>query len=124
MVPFPPWATAWFAASAIAVWWITSCRVESHPLRPAGDGDDAGARHLDQAERQHQSDELVDLVGFAGELEHEALGCGIDHPRPERIGETQRLDSALAGAAYFDHRELALDGFAADRDIDDAVHRH
>src|SRR5215470_2335571 len=41
-----------------------------HRLRAAADGDDAAARHLDQAERQHQLDELVDLLGTAGHLKH------------------------------------------------------
>src|SRR5258708_4274375 len=45
-----------------------------HPLRTPCDGDDAGARHLDEAEGQHQVDELVDLLRAAGDLEHEAFG--------------------------------------------------
>src|SRR6185437_12651562 len=49
-----------------------------HSLRPTRDGDDAGARDFDQADRQHQVDEAFDLVGGAGDLEHEAFGGGID----------------------------------------------
>src|SRR5579863_5850682 len=47
-----------------------------HRLRPPRDGDDAGARHFDEAERQHQVDELIDLLRAAGDLENEALGGG------------------------------------------------
>ena len=34
----------------------------SHPLRPAADGGDAGARDLDQAELGHDPDEALDSV--------------------------------------------------------------
>src|SRR4051812_49396586 len=47
-----------------------------HPLRAAADGRDAGARYLHEPERTHQVDELVDLGGVAGDLEHQALGRG------------------------------------------------
>src|SRR5262249_16369486 len=67
-----------------------------HRLGAAADGDDAAARHLDEAERQHQLDELVDLVGTAGDLEHEALDGGVDHAGTERLGEPHRLDPLLA----------------------------
>ena len=49
-------------------------------------------------ERPHQVDELVDLVGRAGDLEDEALGRGVDHPGAEDVGQAQRLDPLLAGA--------------------------
>src|SRR6202035_1502055 len=62
-----------------------------HGLRPARDGNDAGARDLDQAERQHQGNEALDLVGRAGDLEHETLGRGVDHAGPEGVGEAERL---------------------------------
>src|SRR5262249_62363380 len=77
----------------------------SHRLRSARNGDDAGARHFDEAKRQHQADELVDLVGFPRELEHEALGGGVDDARAEGVGEPQRLAPALAGALDLDHSE-------------------
>ena len=64
----------------------------SHPFRPAPDRDHAGARDFDQPERQHQRDEALELVGRTGDLEHEALGAGIDDPGAKRVGETQRLD--------------------------------
>src|ERR1043165_5520794 len=84
-----------------------------HPLRPAADGGDAGARHLDEAERAHQVDELADLGGVAGDLEHEALGRGIDHPRAKRVGQPHRLDPGLAHAAHLHHRLFAFDRAAA-----------
>ncbi len=83
-----------------------------HPLRPARDRGDAGARDLDQAERQHQLDELVDLVALAGDLEHEAFGGGVDHAGAEGVGQPQRLDPLLAFALDLDHRQFALDGVA------------
>src|SRR5215470_16988926 len=95
-----------------------------HRIRSARDGDDAGARHFDEAERQHEPDELIDLVGFAGELEHEALGGRIDDAGAEGVGQPQRLYPAFAGALDLDHGELALDRLAADRHVHHAVHRH
>ena len=80
----------------------------SHPLRPARDGDDAGARDFDQAERQHLADEAFDLVGLAGDFEHEAFGGVVDDAGVEGVGEPQRLRALLAGAAHFDHGEFAL----------------
>src|SRR5262249_47809725 len=99
-------------------------RSASHPLRPAADRDDAGARDLDQAERDHQRDEAFDLVARAGDLEHEALGRGIDHAGAESIGEPQRLHAVIALAAHLDHGELALDVRPRHRHVDHAVHRH
>src|ERR1035437_1985651 len=95
-----------------------------HPLRPARDGGDTGARDLDQAERQHQLDELVDLVALAGDLEYEAFGGGVDHPGAEGVRQPQRLDPVLALALDLDHGELALDRAASERHVHDAVHRH
>ena len=60
-------------------------------------------------ERHHQRDELVDLVGLAGDLEDEALGRGVDDPGAEGVGQAQRLDALLAGARHLDQRQLALD---------------
>src|SRR6516165_11212535 len=45
-------------------------RHRSHSFRPARDRDHAGARHFDQANRQHQIDEAFDLLGGAGDLKH------------------------------------------------------
>ena len=33
-----------------------------------------GARHFDKAQWHHERDELINLVGLAGELEHKAVG--------------------------------------------------
>ncbi len=72
-----------------------------HALWPAADAGHAGARHFDQAQRHHERDELVDLVGLAGDLEDEARGSGIDDAGAEGIGQAQRLDALLALAATF-----------------------
>src|SRR5437870_7529520 len=81
------------------------CR--SHSLRPAADCHNSGAGDLDQAERQHEPDESLDFFACAGDLEHEALGRGIDDARAERIGKTQRLHAMLDLAAHLDHDKLA-----------------
>src|SRR5262249_53873595 len=95
-----------------------------HPFRAALDGDDAGARDLDQAERNHQVDEALDLLGGAGDLEHEALGARVDDTGAERVGEPQRLDPVVALAAHLDHGELALDRRTGHRHVDHPMHRH
>src|SRR5580704_352798 len=92
----------------------------SHPLRPARDGDDAGARDFDQADRQHQRDKTFDLLGSAGDLEHEAFGGGVDNAGTKRVGEAERLHAVLVLAAHLDHGKLALDRRPSCRDIDDS----
>src|SRR3954451_13767967 len=95
-----------------------------HPLRPAPDGGDAGARDFHKPERAHQVDELVDLGGIAGDLEHQALGRGVDHAGAERVGQPHRLDARLAKAAHFHHRQFALDrARAGQRHVDHLVDR-
>ena len=94
------------------------------PSGPRRDGDDAGARDFDQAERQHQVDEAFDLVGSAGDLEHEAFVGGVDDAGAEGVGKPQRLHAVLAFAAHLDHGELALQRRTGRGQIDDAVHRH
>src|SRR3954462_5318024 len=96
----------------------------SHPLRPARDGDDAGARNLDQTERQHERHKALDLVARAGDLEHEAFGRSVDHAGAECVGEPQGLHAVLALAAHLDHGELALDVRPGDGHVNDAVPRH
>src|SRR4029450_12735231 len=96
----------------------------SHPLRAAADGHDAGARDLDQAERNHERHEALDLLARAGDLEHEAFGRSIDHAGAERVGESQRLHAVLPLAAHLDHGEFALDVRSGYGHVDDAVHRH
>src|SRR6185312_8517437 len=81
----------------------------SEPRRPARDGDDAGARHVDEAQRLHQVDEGVELLGRAGHLENEALDRRIDDPGTENVGQPQGFDALLAGARHLDERQLALD---------------
>src|SRR5690348_13706562 len=58
----------------------------------AGGGDDAGAANIDQAQSLHQADEGVDLVGRAGDLEHERIALGINHLGAKHVGKPQRLD--------------------------------
>src|SRR5215813_5492227 len=95
-----------------------------HPRRPAHDGRDAGARDLNETERQHQADELLDLVAGTGDFEYKAFGRGVDHPRPEGIREPQGLDPVLAFALDLDHGELPLDGIASKRHVDDVMDRN
>ena len=81
----------------------------SHRLRPAADGDDAGARHLDQAERQHQVDERS-ILSVAPVISKTKLSVrGVDDAGAEDVGQAQRLDPLLALAAHLDQRQLALD---------------
>src|ERR1700727_3383431 len=75
----------------------------SHPLRPARDGDDAGARDFDKADRQHQRDEAFDLLGCAGDLEDEAFGGSVDDAGTKGVGKPQRLHAVLVLAAHLDH---------------------
>src|SRR5882757_7975186 len=114
----------WIASQELAMTKIDSCPVRLHPLGAAADRGDAGARYFDEAERTHQIDELVDLGGIAGDLEHETFGGGVDHPGAKRLGEAQRLDAVLAGRAQFHHRQLALDRAPGQRHVDHAVHRN
>src|ERR1700738_2727173 len=95
----------------------------SHPLRAAPDRDNAGARDLDQAERQHERDETLDLIARSGDLEHETLGRGVNDTGAERVGEAERLHPMLALAAHLDHGELALDVRAGHGHVDDPMHR-
>src|SRR5262245_49890743 len=71
-----------------------------HPVDAARNGGDAGAHHLDKPERLHQRNELLDLAGLAGELEDEGYVGGIDHTRPEGVGQAQRLDAVVAGSRH------------------------
>ena len=82
--------------------------------RPAADGGDAGARHLDKAELGHDLDELLELARLAGHLEHEMLGRGVDDLGAEDLGDAQRLDALLALARDLDQRQLALERVALD----------
>ena len=42
-----------------------------HFLSAAGDGDDAGPRHIDEPEGLHKIDEFIDCLRTADHLEHE-----------------------------------------------------
>src|SRR5712671_3603596 len=84
-----------------------TCRL--HSLRPSADGHDAGAGDLDEADRNHERNETLDLVAGAGDLEYETLRSGVDDAGTERIRQPQRLDTVVAFAAYLDHCEFALD---------------
>src|SRR5205814_9725930 len=76
--------------------------------RAARDCDRAGARHLDKPKRYHQRNKRVQLFARAGHLEDKAFGRRVDDPRPEDVGEPQRLDTRLAFARDLDQRHLAL----------------
>src|SRR5688572_17995537 len=64
-----------------------TCAAPSHRSGTAGDGRDARARDLDQAEPRHDGDELLDLGAAARDLEYEMLRGGIDHVGAEYLGE-------------------------------------
>ncbi len=57
-----------------------------HPLGAAGNSCDADSRHLDEAERHHEGNELLDLVALAGDLEDEVDLIGIVGAGAELIG--------------------------------------
>ena len=90
----------------------------------AGDGGDAGAADFLQPDRAHQRDEGVQLVGAAGQLEHETLGGGVDHARPERVRQPQRLRPVRPGADDFDHRQLPRQMRSLPAQIRQAMHWH
>ncbi|MBS0524627.1 MAG: hypothetical protein JSS04_13445 [Proteobacteria bacterium] len=96
----------------------------SQRLAAAGHADDAGAADIDQAEAAHQVDEGIDLVGVAGDLEHERIVLGVDHLGAEDVGQAQRLDALLAGAPDLHQRQFALDVRALHRQVVHLVHRH
>src|SRR5690606_28436707 len=79
-----------------------------HALRSAVQRGNTGTAYLDQAERLHDRDELVDLRALAGNLEDEVFGRGISDLRLERLGETQRLDASFAASSHLHQRQLAL----------------
>src|SRR5262249_19349668 len=95
-----------------------------HPLRPAHDGGDAGTRDFDEAKRQHQADELLDLFARSGYFEDETFRRRIDHAGPEGIRQAQRLDAVLALALDLDHCEFAFDRIAGKRHVDNVMHGH
>src|SRR5215475_13880334 len=70
----------------------------SHPFGSAPDRGNPGAGHLDQTERAHQIDELIDLATIACDLEHKTFGGSVDYPGAERVRQPQRLDPMLAVA--------------------------
>ena len=88
-------------------------------LRPAGDGDDPRARHLDVAERRHQLDEGVDLAWISSEFEDEALKRAVDGAGAEGVGQAQRLDALRAGV-FRDVLEVCCFDLAA---LEDEIHR-
>src|SRR6476659_3664664 len=89
-----------------------------HPLGTTHDGGNAGARDFNEAERQHQADELLDLFARAGDFENKALRRRVDHASAEGIRKPQGLDAVLALALDLDHCELAFDRIADRRHVD------
>src|SRR5581483_7624370 len=79
--------------------------------------DHARAADIDEAERHHQIDEGADLLGAAGQLEYEALDRRIDDAGAKDVGDTQALDTLLAGSGHLDEGELALDMRPLDAEI-------
>src|SRR5436190_13246572 len=97
------------ATQKVKLFGMTGVKCRSHPLGAAPDRHNSGAGNLDQAERQHKSDESLDFFACAGNLEHETLSRSIDDARAERVGKPQRFHAMLAFAAHIDHGQLALD---------------
>src|SRR5215475_5270165 len=86
-------------------WHVEEMRIPQpvlHPYRSTPDRHHAGARNLDQADRNHERDEAFDLLAGTGDLEHEAFRSCIDDARPKCIRQPQRLDAVIALAAYLD----------------------
>src|SRR5215813_9155591 len=102
----------------------TGATAVSERFRAARDGDDAGAGDVDEAERLHQVDEGVQLLGRAGELEDEGLDRGVDDAGAEHVGDAQGLHALVAGAAHLHQGQLALEVRAFRGEIADAVDGH
>ena len=64
---------------------------------------------------RHDGDELLDLGGAPGQLEHEVLGGGVDDVGAEDLGHAQSLDALVALAGDLDQRQLALQRLAQRR---------
>ena len=64
-------------------------------------------RNLGEANRGHEADEALDVLGRAGELEHERGQRGVEGARVEGAGEPQRLDAVVAGADDLDEAQMA-----------------
>src|SRR6185437_3428251 len=96
----------------------------SEPRGPARDGDDAGARDIDEAQGFHKVDEGVEFLGRARHLEDEALDRRIDDAGAEDVGEPQRFDALVADARDLDEGELALDMRAFIGQIAHGMDRH
>src|SRR4051812_2986039 len=64
-------------------------QVGLHALRAAVHGGHAGAADLDQAERLHDGDELVELGSLAGDFEDEMFGVGVDDAGAESVRQAQ-----------------------------------
>ncbi|CAA7626911.1 conserved hypothetical protein [Magnetospirillum sp. UT-4] len=90
----------------------------------ARNGDGAGARDIDQAQRLHQLDEGVHLVGGADHLEHEAVVGGVHRPGAEDLGDAQGFDPLVAGARHLHQGQLAADMGPLDGEVRHLVHRH
>ncbi len=86
---------------------VVANRLET--FRAAGDGNDPCPADFGQPQGLHQMDEAVDLVGSAGDLEHEALGGAVHQARMHEIRNAQRLHQTFAIAGDLDQRQFALD---------------
>src|SRR5690606_17242695 len=75
---------------------------------PPVHGSNAGAAHLNEAERLHDGDELLDLGNATGDLEDEMLGIRVDDAGAECICKAQSLDTGIPVSLDLDQRELAL----------------
>ena len=71
-----------------------ACLVDMAPSGPRADGDHAGARHVDQAERRIRFDEGVDLVVLSPVISNTKEVVVVVHRGAEDVGDAQRLDGA------------------------------
>ena len=85
------WNGIMFAIASVCGQWMMSRLyrplIASHPPRAAAHGGDPCAGHLHEPDRHHHRDETLDLVGGAGQLEHEGGQRRVDRPGAEGGGK-------------------------------------
>ena len=90
----------------------------------AADGGDAGAADLDQAERRHDGDELLDLDGAPGHLEDEMIDVASMTSARKASASRSASTRFSPCAGDLDQRQLALERPALGGEVGDRMHRH